>query len=394
MPRSFDAVVIGAGPAGSKAAYEIAISGLSVLLLEKHERPGLPLCCAEAVSKPSFDKIMKPFPEWVKAGISKIKIISPFGAEASIVHPEAGYVLDRTRLDYDLAQSAVRAGGSLECSAIGLELIKNGNGFSGLKVMKQGGEIEAIGARIYIAADGVESRIARLAGLPNLVEGDDIEALLQYRLEDINVDPEQMEFYVGNNIAPRGYIWVFPKSKQSANVGVAISVAREEGARTAYYLDNFINHRFNHYKIAGKYCGIVPRYQGTDKFRMKNLLIVGDAARSLDSLSGAGIVNAMLSGKYAGEAAVAFLKGRIKTIDDLDNVYPGRFLREKGGELSIYSKLRNVYNHLDDDDFEDIIKTLAAKFNGQSVKGINAVNILTGILKSRPRLLRLIRYLV
>jgi len=56
--------------------------------------------------------------------------------------------------------------------------------------------------------------------------------------------------------------------------------------------------------------------------------------------------------------------------------------------------LRNVYNHLDDDDFEEIIRTLAKRFGDKKIKKINAINILIEIIKNRPRLLRLARYLI
>jgi flavin-dependent dehydrogenase len=122
MPSAYDAVVIGAGPAGSMAAHEIASAGQSVLLLEKHKRPGLPLCCAEAVSRPSFDKIMAPEPQWISTEIERVLMVSPGGEKANILHPRAGYVLDRVTFDNDLARRAAEAGADLRCEAIGIEL--------------------------------------------------------------------------------------------------------------------------------------------------------------------------------------------------------------------------------------------------------------------------------
>jgi digeranylgeranylglycerophospholipid reductase len=121
--------------------------------------------------------------------------------------------------------------------------------------------------------------------------------------------------------------------------------------------------------------------------------VAGDAARALDSLSGAGIINAMMSGKLAGMAAAEYLSNNSDNYDDLEKLYPGRFLEEKGAELKMYSKLRGIYNRLTDDDFAEIVTALDKKFAGVDISGVNAINVLTGIITGRPGLIRLVRYL-
>jgi digeranylgeranylglycerophospholipid reductase len=299
MPE-YDAVVIGAGPAGSMAAYEIAAAGKSVLLIEKHKQAGTPLCCAEAVSRPSLEKLIKPLPEWICAEIEAVKVFSPSGEMALIRHPNAGYVLDRKIFDKALVERVVKAGGKLEYETIGVKLEADKDHFKSLEIIKPNGYSDHVEAKIFIAADGIESKIARLAGIDNLIDDSDIESLLQYRVENIKIDPEFLEFYVGNDLAPRGYIWMFPKSDYSANVGVGVAVALKKGNTAPEYLDRFLKARFgSSYEITEIHCGLVPRYQGKKKFCLKNLLVVGDAARIIDSLTGAGIINAMVSGKYA-----------------------------------------------------------------------------------------------
>ncbi len=395
MQSQYDAVVIGAGPAGSCAAYEIASTGLSVLLLEKHKRPGIPLCCAEAVSKPSLEEYIKPQPEWISADIHKVELISPGGARGRIYHPDAGYVLDRKTFDNALAQRAVAAGGELECEAIGLELSGREGLFDAIEILKPDGVRHRVEAKIFIAADGIESKIARLAGIDNLIEDTHIESLLQYRVENIELDPELLEFYVGNEVAPKGYIWVFPKSDRSANVGLGISAALEKGERTAEYLERFLKNRFESgYEIAERYCGLVPRYQGEGKFRKGNLLVVGDAARAIDSLSGAGIINSIISGTYAGRAASRYLASGTMSDDDLDRLYPGEFLKIKAIELKMYSRFRDVYNKLTDDEFDDIISYVGEYFGDRPVKSLNAINFLTHMITKRPKLIRLVKHLV
>jgi digeranylgeranylglycerophospholipid reductase len=394
MPLQYDAVVIGAGPAGSMAAYEMAASGHKTLLLEKHKRPGNPLCCAEGVSRPSFEKIMPARPEWVKASISKIRVVAPSGDMADFFHPGAGYILDRKVFDYDLAKRAEQTGATLQCERIGLKLNRKDNRFHSIDILEAGDKIETVEARAFIAADGVESKIARLAGINNIIDYETIESLRQYRVEDIEIDSEMIEFHVGQKIAPRGYVWIFPKSENSANVGLGVSCALEKGDQTGKYLDNFLRDRFGRYKVVEIFCGLVPRYLGPEMFRKDNLLVVGDAARALDSLSGAGIINALLSGQSAGRAACEYLSGKISDLEDMDELYPGRFLEVKGSELKMYARLREVYDQLKDDEFNDIVITLGDRYRDKEVNGINAIKILTGLITSRPKLIRLVKCLL
>jgi digeranylgeranylglycerophospholipid reductase len=394
MQLKYDAVVIGAGPAGSMAAYEIATAGYSVIIFEKHKTPGLPLSCAEAVSRGSFEKIITPEKDWVCTEIDRAKVIGPFGDDVTAVYPGGGLILDRKKLDYSLVSRAVKAGCLLICKTIGLELEKDGDSFRSIEILRANGERQRIKASIFIAADGVESKIARAAGMDNLVNIDEVESLLQYRLDNIDVDPKMIEFYVGNDIAPGGYLYIFPKSESSANVGLGIIIDGYRSDKLEFLLNNFIEQKFGRAHIAEKICGLTPKYQGKKMFRKDNLLVVGDAARALDSLSGAGIVNAMTSGRYAGLAAVEYLESNIKNEEEFDDLYPGRFLKERGEELLLYVKLKNAYRNFTDDDFTEVIKALNKYLSGHDVRQINASRLLMGILMSRPKLLRLARYLL
>jgi len=392
--NDYDAVVIGAGPAGSMAAYEIAEKGFSVLLLEKHKRPGLPICCAEAVSRPSFEKLINPKPEWISAYIEKAKLVTPNNKEITVTHPGAGYILDRSVFDYDLAQRAVKAGTELRCEAIGLELQSDGEKFNSIQIEDKFSGHTNVNAKIFISAEGVESRVARLAGIDNHEDSDDVESLLQYRVSGIEVDSQAVEIHVGEQIAPKGYLWIFPKSDNSANIGLGIAAGDKRGEKCERLLERFLQKRFGQYNIEFKSCGIVPKYQGRDKLSKYNLLIVGDSARVLDSFSGAGIVNALMSGRDAGVASVEYLSGGINSINDIDRYYPDRFLECKESELRMYRKLRKVYTKFKDDDFNDIVTALKGHFPEGRTDSVNVIKLLTQIIRTRPQLLRLVRYLI
>jgi digeranylgeranylglycerophospholipid reductase len=394
MQDKYDAVVVGAGPAGSMAAYEIAAAGFSVLLLEKHERPGVPLACAEAVSRVSLENLITPKKDWISTEINKATVIGPEGNTATAFYQGGGYILDRKKFDFYLAERAVETGATLACNSIGLGLAGEAGRFDTIDVWEKNGERTNIKASVFIAADGVESKIARLAGIENLVDIDKGESLLQYRLENIEVDPETILFYVGNKVAPGGYLYVFPKSEHTANVGLGVITDTERSEILEKNLNEFVESNFKGSEIREKMCGLTPKYMGKAMFRRGNLLVAGDAARALDSFSGAGIINAMTSGRFAGLAAAEYLRGRIEDDKEFDRLYPGRFMDERGDELRTYSRLKVAYRHLDDDDFAEVIDALDKHLAGKDVREMKITKLMMAVIMSRPRLVRLAKYVV
>ena len=91
-----------------------------------------------------------------------------------------------------------------------------------------------------IAADGIESRLGRKAGIRTQVKMKDMASGIEYLVDDIDVDSEALDMYVGSKIAPGGYLWIFPKSERSANIGVAISGKYSSHKSAKKYLDDFI----------------------------------------------------------------------------------------------------------------------------------------------------------
>ncbi|MFZ5980558.1 MAG: hypothetical protein ACOYVF_07980, partial [Candidatus Zixiibacteriota bacterium] len=213
------------------------------------------------------------------------------------------------------------------------------------------------------------------------------------RLSGVEVDPETIELYLGNQIAPKSYAWIFPRGESEANVGLGVNSIKNEGPDAVIYLERFIEKKFGRVKIVRKACGTCPLYQGPEKLALANLLVAGDAARVLESLSGAGIVNALHSGKLAGKAAVEYLSGNKPDFKALHRLYPGRFLEEKGRDIDIYFKLKKVLVKLTDNDLNDIVELLNDYFAEMKHQPFDAIKIILTVITKRPRLLKLARHL-
>ncbi len=395
MKDKYDCIIVGAGPAGSMAALILAENQHNVLLIEKHKEAGQPLCCAEAISPKGLSICGEVKPAWISSPIHKILLKSPSGKELKFSYPDAGLVLNRKLFDKELALKAQSSGAGLKLNTQAVGLIHNREKICGIKVKEDGKELE-YQAKVIIAADGIESLVGRWAGLDNSLKLHEVDSAYQYLLKSDSIEEDGIEFHLGTELAPGGYAWIFPKGRNLANVGLAITPASgnpSEAEKAKELLDFFVMKRFKNFSVEEWMTGGVPAYNRKSQLVKDNLLFVGDAARVVDSLSGAGIANALLSGKIAGQVTSEYLKNGETPLTYLKK-YEEEFMKIKGRELRFYSFCRKIYLKMKDEDFEEVIDFLKLYLEKKELTRFTPLEVLKAILKSNPKLLLLIRHLV
>jgi digeranylgeranylglycerophospholipid reductase len=165
-------------------------------------------------------------------------------------------------------------------------------------------------ARVVIAADGVESRVARWAGLATHATPHDMETCAQVTLGGIECEPDMFRLYFTNRFAPGGYAWLFPKGPRTANVGLGISGDYAAVKRPSAYLKEFLSEYFPGASAVSRTYGGVPCSGGIEKIYTDGLMVCGDAAHMANPITGGGIINGMIAGRIAGEiAADSLAKG-------------------------------------------------------------------------------------
>ncbi len=302
-----DVVVVGAGPGGSVCAQYAAEGGCDVIMIEKRQEIGSPLRCGEGISKAWLDEIgLTPDPRWISADMDGAIIVSPgghrFKLDESMAGNEVGYVVERHLFDKELAARAARAGAKIMMKTSATSLIMKGGEIAGIKGISFGEDIE-IRAKCVVAADGYESQVARWAGIETKLKPSDIDTCLQYRMTNIEIEPTYCEFILGS-AAPGGYLWIFPKGRDTANVGLGIILSEiQKPGDVKRYLDEYIasDPRLSKGQVLEVMSGAVSVSPPIDKTVMNNLIVVGDAARVIDAMTGGGICHACRMGKYAGE---------------------------------------------------------------------------------------------
>lgn len=349
----FDVVVIGAGPAGSVTARYAAEGGASVLILERDREPGIPVRCAEGVSHNGIAPFIDIDEKWIAAKITKAVLNSPDGNRALMLNNGLGYVLERKLFDTALCDLACKVGADLRTKADALDLIREDDKICGVKY-KQFGEIKEVYCNVVIGADGVESRVGRWAGIKTQLDLADIEAGIQYTMNNINVDPEACEFFFGNEIVPGGYIWIFPKSDSTANVGLALAGSRITDKNAKYYLDKFVEEKFPEGKINYIVAGGVPTSATLKEIVKDNLMLVGDAARQVNPITGGGIVQAMIAARIAGNVAAEAIKSG-KCDKKFLKKYSKEWNKKLGNNQLIIHKLKKRFLTMDDSRFNKIV---------------------------------------
>lgn len=307
MRTDYDVIVVGAGPAGSMTAKHAAKKGARVLMIEKRQEIGASLRCAEGVNKKGLAKAGVPVDKrWVSADIAGAKLVSPgghvFRIDESQAGAEVGLVLERHLFDKAMAADAARAGAEIWLKTAAVDVVKDGDKVVGVKAKREG-EPMTLTAGCVVAADGFESQVARWAGIDTSLKTGDITTCYQYRMTNLKTEPDYCEFIIGS-VAPGGYIWVFPKGDDTANVGIGVLASKlKKPGDVKMYLDSWIKKdpRLSCGQPLEALAGGVSVSPPVEQSVMNGLILVGDSARIIDPITGGGIANGLLAGKYAGE---------------------------------------------------------------------------------------------
>jgi digeranylgeranylglycerophospholipid reductase len=350
MNNQYDVIVVGAGPAGSTAARFAAAGGASVLLLEKDRDVGYPVRCAEAVSHEGVVQFIEPDPRWIAATVSKFRIVVPNGNSIVPRLDGIGYVLERRIFDYELAKLAVKEGAEVITKAYVYDLLRANHEVTGVRVLMKDRKVD-VSARIVIGADGVESRVGKWAGIDTTCHIRDMESCAQVTLSGVEVDEGILDFYFGEQVAPDGYIWVFPKGKECANVGIGISVERAKEKSAIRWLDEFVARKFPHASVLTRIAGGVPCAKTCDEIVKGTVMLVGDAAHQVNPTSGGGIISGMIGGMIAGQVAAEALKQ-----NDQHHLmeYQRRWHSRLGWRHEVFYRIKEAINNLSDETFNKL----------------------------------------
>src|SRR3954451_2642534 len=291
MPR-FDAIVVGAGPAGSTTAYRLARAGAKVCLLDRARFPrdkpcggGLTLRAVRQLPF-SVEPVVEDRVDTLELGLRYGKRWSGRASEP------LGLMTQRRRLDAFLAEQAAEAGADFRDAA----KVTGVDPRRGVTV-----DGERLEADVVIGADGANGIAARCFERPTLEHGVALEGNVSYT----HVSRERFggRAVVELGVVHGGYAWVFPKGD---HVNVGVGGWGSEGPHLRERLtDLCAAFGIDEAHVRGLRGHRLPMRGAMSSPVCERLALVGDAAGLVDPLSGDGMYEAFVSGRLAAEAALA-----------------------------------------------------------------------------------------
>jgi len=357
----YDIIVVGAGPAGSSAAYQASKSGVKVAVLEKEES------VAETVrtSGVTWIQNIKEFqiPDDCFNPIKNYSFCSPNNkVTISDSVPQAA-VLDVRKTFRWLASQAENEGADVFVKTNVKDVIKNENGdIIGVSANNPEGNVSFFG-KIIIDASGFGSVVCKSMGF--VTQWKRFGAGAEYEVKAENVDPETWWLMVGQKYSPAGYAWIFPTGKDTVRIGVGVGKP-ESSVDPTEKLKELMKSKPGPIGNLGKitpiefHFGLIPNDGLSRKTVYNNLILVGDSAGQANPLVLEGIRYAIKFGRVAGKVSVEALKSG-KTDESALFPYEENWRKEIESKIKSAGKVQDRWVGLTDEEWDkelDIIKEL------------------------------------
>lgn len=358
MPTTrFDIAIIGAGPAGLCAAHRICNLGSmpSVVLIDKTQPWEGPIACAEGVGRLGFTEVLSPVKQWIRSQVSKASFHSPDNTIVTYYDANKGYIIDRNRMQKDLADACRQRG--VNCLLHHRVAAVTEPDPSGRREIIFA-DLTKLQAQVVIDCSGPLSKFGRQEQLP--WKPLDLEAAYFALINGVDIETDAVHIYMHSSMAPSGYAWAFPRDATSVNVGIVLGSRVAKPVNIRKLLDEFITLHFPKGKIAQRFAGTIPCYRTRQAMAVPGLLKAGDAASTINPISRAGIVEAMMSGGLAGEKAVAMLGAAdLRGMQRICNAYEKAWFEKRGKRHQKLAKVKNELAAITDAEFDNAAHTLA-----------------------------------
>lgn len=322
--RKLRAAVIGGGPAGSSAAEALAAGGVETFLFERSP-PSAAKPCGGAIPLCMLDEFDIPS-HLIDRHVTRMRIISPSNLAVDFgktLRPDEFIaMLRREVLDSFLRSRAESRGANLISGLVtDLELPTSSLTAPYVVHYTANNARHSLAVDVVVGADGANSRVAKSIKAGNYACAIAFQERIKLPNDKMEYYENMAEMYVGNDISPDFYGWVFPKCDHVA-VGTGTVRAKQDIKVYQRGIRERVKPKINGGKVIKVEAHPIPEHPRPVRVRGR-VALVGDAAGYVTKCSGEGIYFAAKSGRMCGEAIVKASEGGDRMIneDDLKREY-------------------------------------------------------------------------
>ncbi|CAK7329202.1 unnamed protein product [Dovyalis caffra] len=344
--RKLAAAVIGGGPAGSSAAEALAAGGVETFLFERSPSTAKP--CGGAIPLCMIDEFSIPL-HLIDRHVTRMKIISPsnltvdFGSKTLKSH-EFIPMLRREVLDSFL-RSRAQSNGAHFISGLVTDIEVPDFSSSKPYIIHHtiNNRKHSLAVDLIVGADGANSRVAKIIDAGNYSCAIAFQERIKLPDDKMEYYHDLAEMYVGNDVSPDFYAWVFPKCDHVA-VGTGTVCARQDIKVYQRGIRERVREKIKGGKVIKVEAHPIPEHPRPRRVRGRAAL-VGDAAGYVTKCSGEGIYFAAKSGRMCGEAIVKASEGGKKMVgeEDLKREYLREWDRKYMNTFRFLDLLQRVF---------------------------------------------------
>jgi digeranylgeranylglycerophospholipid reductase len=348
-----DVVVVGAGPIGGLAARQLARKNLSVLLLEEHSEVGRPVHCAGLIGIEGLkNNGVIPQPDVILHRVHRSIFHAPSGTQLVFDKGEPhAFVLNRDRLDQQIADEAVRAGANLQVETRVTKCSRERKGMR-VYVSERGAKRELL-TQFVVNAEGIRAKLVHDQGLPRPKRHYMLQAL-QYEVVNVSLPMDTVHLFFNTQLAKDFFSWIIPLDENRARVGLATA---DKQARKA--LDKFFKQcsLLSEAKIEKRFGGIVYTGGPASRTVSERFVNLGDAAGQTKATTGGGVVS---GGSCAILAALSINRALSDGYYNHGEMlrYERMWKRGWGRQLRMMAILRRFINTLDNRELDHLFMNL------------------------------------
>jgi flavin-dependent dehydrogenase len=322
---------------------------------------------------------------WIRHHIGKAAFHAPSGTVITYEDRAKGYILNRNTMQRDIAEQCARDGADCLFDTRITE-VSAPAGTRRTVVFDTG---KKVAARVVIDAGGPRSPFGKEEGIA--WKPFDLEPAYFALIENAPLSNDTVHLYVGRELAPGGYAWAFPSEGNTANVGILVGSEFRGKVNIRSLLSSFLESQFPGCNVLRYFGGAIPCGYRRATIALPGLIKAGDAASTINPISRAGIVEAMMCGELAGQFAVRMLgAGSTREARKLCKKYEKAWYEKRGKRHLKLARVKGLLPEVSDHDYN----TGAQALSGMKPSKLTMAKIFGRSLGRYPRLVWALRHLM